>query len=195
MLKNTPTDSELWEAIRLNDNKAFNLLFERYWTAIYRTAFDYLPDDVVCLEIVNDIFLRIWQKRHQLQITVFKSYLTSAARYHVYKELKARNKSLISYLEDYTYLTEKVLDINDGDKRIQSSEFQKKINDLLEQLPQRCREIFILSREQQLSNNEISERLGISKRSVENQLTFALKHLRNSIKHLSIAILLHLLMK
>ncbi|MDN5287129.1 MAG: polymerase sigma-70 factor [Mucilaginibacter sp.] len=193
MLKNTPTDSELWEAIQLNDNKAFNLLFERYWTAIYRTAYDYLPDDVVCLEIVNDIFLRIWQKRHELQIALFKSYLTSAARYHVYKELKARNKELISYMEDYTYITEKVLDMNDGEKRIQSSEFQSKINDLLEQLPQRCREIFMLSREQHLSNNEISERLGISKRSVENQLTSALKHLRNSIKHLSVFILLYLL--
>jgi RNA polymerase sigma-70 factor (family 1) len=186
MLKNPPTDSELWEAIRLNDNKAFNLLFERYWSAIYTTAFSYLPDDIVCSEIVNDIFLRIWKKRNKLEITSFKAYLTSAARYHVYKQLKARSKSVVSYVEDYDRLSAAAITSNHGDERIQDFELAEVVNQSLGQLPKRCQEIFQLSRQQHLTNHEISEQLGISKRSVENQLTFALKHLRNCIKHFAI---------
>ena len=62
MLLNKYSDSDLWEAIMLDDTKAFETLFERYWSIIYGTAFSYLKDKEACTEIVQDIFLNIWQK-------------------------------------------------------------------------------------------------------------------------------------
>ena len=67
---------------------------------------------------------------------------------------------------------------------------ERSLTAYLGQLPARCREIFLLSRTQQLSNHEIADRLGISKRTVENQITAALQHLKLSLKHLMLLVLL-----
>ncbi len=73
--------------------------------------------------------------------------------------------------------------MNDGESNIRYRELEKKVEEELEELPSRCREIFTMSRMQQLTNDEIAARLDISKRTVENQLTYALRHLRLSIRH------------
>ncbi|WP_369414055.1 sigma factor-like helix-turn-helix DNA-binding protein [Desertivirga xinjiangensis] len=79
---------------------------------------------------------------------------------------------------------------NSGYDRLASIDLETQLDAYLENLPKRCREIFFMSRKQMLSNDEIAAKLGISKRSVENQITFALKHLRVSIKDISIALIL-----
>ncbi|MDB5112288.1 MAG: polymerase sigma-70 factor [Mucilaginibacter sp.] len=194
MFNHAPTDSELWEAIKLNDTQAFELLFERYWQLIYTTAFSYLKDDEACSEITNDIFLNIWQKRGTLDIIVFKSYLTSASRYHVYKYLKSRKSSKLNYVEDYDKLSSINAVENNGEEKIRYLEFEYDIESLLYKLPQRCRQIFIMSRMKNLTNSEIADKLSISKRTVENQITIALKHLRLYLKHIaSVIILFHLI--
>src|SRR3546814_15198411 len=80
--------------------------------------------------------------------------------------------------------------MNEGDERIRRSELESHVDQILPELPARCQEIFLLSRRDQLTNDEISDRLGISKRSVENQLTRALKHLRNHAKSLTVCAIL-----
>jgi len=184
MSLNKCTDAELWEAICNNDKKAFDVLFERYWTAIYNTAFAYLKDGDAASEIVHDIFLNIWQKRHQYEINSFKTYLTTAARYHVFKVLKARKAENIVFVEDYTQLDSLNKADNKGSENIQTQELKAEIEASLTQLPKRCREIFSLSRSSELSNDEIAEKLNISKRTVENQLTVALQYLRSVLKFL-----------
>lgn len=86
------SDAELWSAICQDDKKAFDALFERYWTLLYNTAYAYLKDDDAASQIVHDIFLNLWQKRQVYEIQSFRSYLSTAARYHVYKVLKARKQ-------------------------------------------------------------------------------------------------------
>ena len=88
MTKDQPTDSELWGQIRLDNYKAFDKLFSRYWSAVYTTSFIYLKDAEACTELVHDIFINIWRNRHHLEISSFKSYLTMASRYQVYKLVK-----------------------------------------------------------------------------------------------------------
>jgi RNA polymerase sigma-70 factor (ECF subfamily) len=177
------SDSELWEAIAADSSKAFDVLFERYWTTIYATAFSYLKDPEICTQIVHDIFLKIWEKRGVYHISQFKPYLTSAARYHVYKHLKARKASALTYVEDYESFGRLQQSQNEGDEHLNYLELEHELNTTLIKLPKRCREIFALSRTDQLSNEEISERLGISKRSVENQLTTALQFIRTYLKY------------
>jgi RNA polymerase sigma-70 factor (family 1) len=178
-----PTDAELFAAVKLNNQKAFNTLFERYWPLVYKKAFFYTHNAEASAEIVDDIFVNIWQKRHVLQIITFKNYLTAAARYRVYNFIKASKASQLMYVEDYEEMDELIAEDNDGDTHIRTTEFNNNLDNVLKTLPERCREIFALSRNQQLSNDEIAHQLGISKRSVENQITHALKHLRMHFKN------------
>jgi RNA polymerase sigma-70 factor (ECF subfamily) len=78
-----------------------------------------------------------------------------------------------------------LLDYNQGEHRIKNQELLQELDRYLEKLPKRCQEIFYMSRMDNLSNQEIAGRLGISKRTVENQITKALKHLRSCLKQLS----------
>ena len=72
---------------------------------------------------------------------------------------------------------------NAGDEKMLIAEMDRKVKISLEELPGRCREIYLLSRQEQLSITEIAQKLNISKRTVENQLTIALKHLRTMLKY------------
>ena len=89
------SDTELWEAIRADDEKAFAELFYKYSPRIFMAAFKQLKDEEVAQHIVNKIFISLWSKRLTLEINSFEAYLTSAARYHVYKcyTLKSKNKN------------------------------------------------------------------------------------------------------
>ncbi|MGN8070379.1 RNA polymerase sigma factor [Mucilaginibacter sp. SG564] len=186
---NNCSDSELWEEVTRDNPKAFETLFERYWSVIYSTAFSYLRDRETCSEIVQDIFLNIWQKRNEFKISCLKNYLTSAARYHVYKKLKVKRSTAILYIENYDHVST-VNNVTDCvDENITYLELEKSVEISLNNLPKRCREIFLLSRRGNLTNDEIAQQLGISKRTVENQITTALKFLRSILKNTAIIIL------
>jgi RNA polymerase sigma-70 factor (family 1) len=190
MLLQKCTDSELWDSIVADNRKAFDVLFDRYWTVIYGTAFSYLKDADASRQIVHDIFLNIWEKRKVYKINSFKQYLCSAARYHVYKHLKAKRSSSLVYVEDYESFSPMQQSRNQGDENLRYLELERALHTSLKQLPKRCREIFSLSRTDNLTNEEISERLGISKRSVENQLTTALQFVRSYLKYTIILFLI-----
>lgn len=175
------TDNDLWELIKQDNQKAFKALFDRFWSKVFTTAYKYLKDKDACSEIVNDLFLNIWNKRNQLEIEAFQAYLTSSARYHVYKKLKRLKASPLILVENYDLLIDGLESTNSIDDKIKYQELEIKIDTYLTYLPKRCKEIFIMSRKESLSNGEIAKKLDISKRTVENQLTHALKHLRNAL--------------
>jgi RNA polymerase sigma-70 factor (family 1) len=181
MSEKVPSDEILLNLMKAGDLGSFNVLFERYWEKLFTTVFSIYPDTEVCSEIVHDIFLNLWLKREKLQIDYFKGYITASARYQVYRYVKSIKRKTIEYREELDYSN--LVALNDGESNIQYRELEKKVEEELEELPNRCREIFTLSRMQQLSNDEIAARLDISKRTVENQLTYALRHLRISIRH------------
>jgi RNA polymerase sigma factor (sigma-70 family) len=211
-LRPDTSDDSLWTAIHGDDDAAFKILFDRYWSAIFSTSFSYLHDRAVCMEIVHDIFLGIWLKRHVLEIDSFYHYLTAAARYQVYKRLQRKGALKIVYLDpmrnasDYrghrgpgsnegggtafnegaAYHVGGGASHNEGEYNLRYRELQNTVEASLQRLPDRCREIFLLSRKEQLSIAEIANQLGISRRTVENQLTRALQHLRHSLGDLHI---------
>jgi len=189
MVETLPTDEELYRAMRLNDRKAFNLLYERYWELVYKKAFSYVHDTEAAGEITNDIFLNIWLKRDVLDIITFRNYLTAAARYRVYNYLKAKKRLALTYIEDYELLKEKQTSMPEEDIFMPSEVYQW-VNRILEHLPKRCKEIFLLSRISHLSNSEIATKLEISKRTVENQISIAVKHLRTHFGNLFCFLLL-----
>jgi RNA polymerase sigma-70 factor (family 1) len=183
------TDLELWNRIKLDDEKAFAMLFHRYSARIFSSSYSYIRDREVCSQIVHDIFLSLWKNRKVLEIKSFNAYLTSAARYRVYKNI-AQNKIIpIDYKENLESF-EHISVSNSGQDKLAYQDLENNLNSNLKNLPKRCREIFIMSRKELMTNEEIANQLGISKRSVENQITYALKSLRGSLKDISILIII-----
>ncbi|MFC0518574.1 RNA polymerase sigma factor [Mucilaginibacter angelicae] len=178
------SDPELWLAVRNDDEHAFAMLFDRYWVRLYKTALWYLKDRENSEEAVHDVFLNIWNRRHHLEIESVPNFLLSAIRYQVYNRMRAVKPPVAIALHNIE--TDNLPDYNQSDHRIKNQELLQELNYHLEQLPKRCQEIFYMSRMDNLSNQEIATHLGISKRTVENQITMALKHLRGCFKEISI---------
>lgn len=174
-------DQDLWQLIKQDDLNAFNKLYERFWPTMFSTAFSSVKDKDLCIEVTNDIFVNLWTKRNELVINSFKAYLITSTRYHIYRKLKSLRASPIELREDFESICQKPNHFNEGESRINCVELQKTAESHLSVLPNRCREIFMLSRNECFSNKEIATYFNISRRTVENQLTIALKHLRLSI--------------
>lgn len=184
-----PSDADLWESIKLDDERAFSTLFHRYSSRIYSNSYAYVKDREVCEQIVHDIFLTVWTNRKTLQIESFKNYLTSAGRYRVYKSINASKIIPIDYKEDLEDFSTASVE-NTGFDRMSYNDLETELESYLKSLPKRSQEIFLMSRRQLMSNDEIANQLGISKRSVENQITHALKHLRISFKDITVVLIL-----
>lgn len=183
MFQTQISDHELWSSIRKDDEAAFNELFKRYWIPLYKTAYQYLKDKESSEEVVHDVFLNIWGRRGDLYILTFSGYMLTAIRYQIYNRMRAAKLPLV--YTDESVLLHHASENNLGEHKIEHQELQQEIFGFLGNLPKRCQEIFCMSRMEQLSNQEIALRLGISKRTVENQITAALKYLRDSLKHLA----------
>ncbi|HLA51804.1 MAG TPA: sigma-70 family RNA polymerase sigma factor [Flavitalea sp.] len=189
MIASHQTDHELWKAISENDHVAYTILFERYWAKVYTTAFSYLKNKDDSQEITTEIFLNLWLHRDHLDITSFNAYLRTAARYHVFRHLKKTKAAPVIYLNNFETIHQPSC-VNEADENISSQELNNDVNRYLLDLPSRCQYIFQLSRRQHLTNDQIAALLGISRRTVENQLSHALQHLRTSLKHVALSFLI-----
>ncbi|RCH56116.1 RNA polymerase sigma-70 factor [Mucilaginibacter hurinus] len=174
------SDIELLELLRGGDDKhAFNEIYARYWEKMYGAAYKRLRSTEVAEEIVQDLFTDIWLRRDSLHITTsLPVYLFSAVRYrvinYIHHELVKNNyqQTILHSTRDFDNSTEELVLLSDLNKRIKTQ---------VNLLPEKCRAIFELSRDEHKSNKEIARSLGISEKTVENHITKALRRLRTSL--------------
>lgn len=165
---------------------AFNTLYKEYSNRLYRFAVGYLKSEAEAEELVQEVFTIIWEKRSDLKEELsFKSFLFTIAFNIIRKHFRTK-----SYLSEYfnTGISTEV-DLQTSQKITYDSLYHY-ITVLVNQLPLRRKEIFIKSRLEGLSIKEISEEMKISHKTVENQLTDALKFIRTNLKKESISVLL-----
>lgn len=178
---NVISDEQLWLNIKCEGSLAdFNELYNRYWEKLYTNAFYYLKDQDLSANVVQDIFVTIWRRRKFLTIECMRTYLGCAVKYAVFRELKKTKRKRSIPFENITTLSNGA--INNVDAQITYRYLEAEVEKELDKLPKRCKEIFLLSRWDQLTSNEIADYLNISKRTVDNQITLALKHLRLNVK-------------
>jgi RNA polymerase sigma-70 factor (family 1) len=172
------TDDALVEMLRSNvqDEAALEQIFLRYHVRLFRIANNVLQDDELSKDLVQDIFIDLWNRRATSNIKALSAYLLKAIKFQVLKQL--RNGRL---REQHLKRMETVQFVNQTEDSINFSELERVLNDNVEQLPPRCREVFMLSRFENMTNKEISERLKISSKTVEVQITKALSFLREHI--------------
>ncbi|TRX60618.1 RNA polymerase sigma-70 factor [Fulvivirga sp. M361] len=181
--RNTIPDAKLVALLAQGNRVAFNQVYDRYWKRLYGYAFNILRCPGLTEDVLQDVFLKIWENREITKITMLETYLFSATR----------NKAIsLIRKTKFTDFQEKLIESLSlppkAEQQLQWHDLKKEIELATDYLPPRCKEIFHMSRFEQLSIVEISENLGISNRSVENQLSLALKHLRKYLNKSSLII-------
>ena len=159
--------------LKQDDERAFDALFRHYSALVYRFAYSYLKSRPEAEEIVQECFLKIWEKRQQLHDDVpLKGYLFTTAHHAILNQLRRQGHHL--RYQAHTATQEPSL----VDNGVEFTELEGLYRTALEQLPPKRREIFILSRQQGLSYPEIAAQLNLSVKTVEAQMSHALKFLR-----------------
>lgn len=173
---NNLTDAELLEFIREEDRVAFEQVYNRYWPKLYLHAYKILRDRQGSEDIVQEVLVQLWSKRHTQQIDSLSAYLYTAVRFQVFTAIR-KGKVRESF---FTEIGE-ILTDNSAESDMLVADIHKKLEECIAELPEKCREIFSLSRIEQLSTKEIAAKLGISPKTVENQLTIAFRKLKISM--------------
>jgi RNA polymerase sigma-70 factor (ECF subfamily) len=167
--------------LRKGDKQAFELIFNRYKEQLYFFTQGYLHSSTDSEEIIQNVFLSLWESRDSLKEELsLKSFLYKITVNNIYNYLK--HKAIEHKYLEYISVQEIKLEDN-SEESIIYNDLKKNIDQLINDLPSKQQLIFKLSRKEGLSHNEIAVRLGLSVRSVENQLYRALKHIREKLKN------------
>lgn len=170
---------ELLIRLSKNDKTVYEQLFRTYYADLCKFGLKYVRDETIAEEIVQEIFINIWERRAALKITSsIKSYLFTAVR----------NRSF-NYIKLQLPKEQKKVDIegigllmdDDSEKELRMEELKSYVQVAIEALPNKCRVIFDLSRNAGMTYKEIAEELDISVKTVENQVGLALKKLREQL--------------
>ena len=176
---NQPEEKVLFDRIKRGDEKAFEMLFNKYYGHLCLFAARIINDDVTAEEIVQDLFVKLWEKREQLFIeTSLKNYLFRSVK-NLCLNFIQHNKTKIRHAE--IVLSEVENNFTDDDS-YPEIDLAFKIEESINSLPEKRKEIFRLSRQEGLKYHEIAQKLNISVKTVETQMSLAIKTLRDKLK-------------
>ena len=173
------TDRQLIESLKKGDLFAFNQLFSKYSKKLYYFAKGYLDSKEDAEGLVQEVFLKIWEKRKELKehlsFNAFLYTVTFNAIRKYFRKKSRERKYLDKFLKDFDEKHD------DTTMEIEYNNLRELANKAIEKLPEKRKMIFRLSRQEGLTSEKISKRLHISKKTVENQIHQALKFLREQL--------------
>jgi RNA polymerase sigma-70 factor (ECF subfamily) len=164
--------------LNFNSEASFKVLFDAYYEALSRYAFTILNDKIEAEDIVQNVYINLWENRMKFEIQtsaralLYKSVYNASLNRLKHLKLKAKHVNDSIYTQDHSY----------QEQSLDQKELMIKLNQALESLPEQCRKIFEMSRFQQLKYQEIADQLNLSIKTIENQMGKALKILRSALK-------------
>ena len=184
------TDKELLELLEKDSEQALTLIFRTYYGYLCKVIYKIIPDSNQAEDLSQEVFFELWRKRGQLQVSIsLKAYLRRAAVNRALNYIRGR-KIRLTDVNPYPMDTGQV----HAGQKMEADELQQHIDAAIDGLPERCRIVFVLSRFEDMSYNEIAGALDISVKTVENQISKALKQLREALApFLSLWLLLSLI--
>lgn len=188
-MKLEENDQQILLSLKNGNRNAFDSLFRKYYQSLCRFALTFLSDESLAEEAVQNTFMYLWEKRKQYQEPEnFKAYIYRSV-YNECLRLRKWQKKTSEVESSYALLLPEEWTDNEQE---QWHEIKPIINKAIYQLPEKCRDIFLMRRQEGLSNQEIANYLNISIKTVENQMSIAVKKLRNDLapllKHLPLLI-------
>ncbi len=166
-------DIDLLMRLREGDELAFEGIFKRYYAPMVLFAVNYLHDKDRSESIVQDVFVKFWEKRFEMEVSSLRGYLVVSVRNRCHNELKRQGvirnyeKAVEPDIEEWPVFSDRVS--------------VERINMIIEELPPRRKIIFKMSRIEGLKYKEIADKLAISPKTVEVQMGKALKYLRDKL--------------
>jgi len=182
------SDAELVHRIKYGDKESFRGLFDKYAPKIFNFSLSYLKNKTDAEELVQDVFLKIWEKREILDTSQnIKAYIFKIAINTIYDFI--RHKNIEYAFNDFAKVNYDKSSNSTWNKVI-FNDMLSNLNELVAQMPEQRRRVFHLSKRKGLTNDEIAKKLNISKRTVENQLYRAIAFLKKHFKKESMLALL-----
>ena len=170
------------------DETAFEQLFKTYFKRLHAYAFTILRDEVEAEEMVQQVFFKLWERNENLSLTgsvsayLYRAVHNESLNYLKHQKVRSNHQLHVAYSMKN--------EVEHPAKKVMAGELEKKIHTALNELPEQCRTIFQMSRFDELKYREIADKLGISVKTVENQMGKALKLLREKLVDFLIFILL-----
>ncbi len=172
-------DRCLIRELRKGDKEAFELIFNKYKEKLYFFALGYLHSSSEAEEVIQQVFVSLWENRSILiEVFTLKDYLYKAVINKVYNYFKHQ---IVRQKYQNHMITQESLEDDHSQQSIYFNDLKGNLDTLIETLPARQQQIFKLSQVEGLSHNEIAARLGLSVRSVENQIYRALKFIKENL--------------
>lgn len=185
------TDYALTSLLKTGDDAAFTELYNRYWDKLFAVAYHRVNSEIEAEEIVQDVFLSLWNRRLQLELShSIATYLAAAVKYQVINKLSRQHRKKVHM--------ETILVDEAGEESTElwfnEKELRQQLDIVVGTLPDKCRMVFLMSRVEGKSTREIAQSLQISEKTVEAHMTRALRDIRNSL-NIALPVLLFLLKK
>lgn len=181
-------DKEIRELAKSNES-SLEVLFNYYYPRLYYFSKSFLKIETGIDDILQEVFLKIWQNRKKITVvSTFNAYIFTITRNLLLNELRSRlnNQKIkdkiqeLSVAKEYTFF-----------EQTEYNDLREKIEDIIDELPVRQKEVFILSRKEGLSHKEIAEKLEISTKTVEYHITQSVSFLRKRLKDFELIALLY----
>lgn len=183
------TDEELVLLLKQNGSAVFEEIYNRYWEKLFNSAYKRIRDTELCEEIIQDVFTRFWQHHTEISFqTGLSNYLFTAVRYNVidhYRKYAVRENFAAQKGDEHSE--------DSTQEAIYLKELKTQIDQSVNQLSEKCRVVYELSRLDHKTNKEIAVLLNIAEKTVEGHLTKALQNLRVHIKDYLLLLILFLL--
>lgn len=178
-MSDTP-DTELVKALAHDAPKAFEALYLRYGRRLLEFASHYMPSKDDAEEVVQMVFIKLWQKRHTLKHNEsVKGYIFTIAYNEIRKAFikQKRENELIQ-----AYVSEDEQNTAAESENIDYAALAQKVDVIVEQMPEKRKMVYLLCKKEGLTVSEVAEHLNISEKTVKNQLTAAYRHIREHLK-------------
>jgi RNA polymerase sigma-70 factor (family 1) len=175
------SDTQLILELRNGDRQSFREIYERYSARLIAIALKKTGNEDDAMDMIQDLFLSVWKNRYTLQINgSLEAYLVVSVNYMTYKwykKQKLQPESLNNLTEEYEQYE------NGTFHRLAFAELNMVINKEIDAMPEKMRQVYLCSRDQDMSGTQIAAELGISHQTVRNQISNALSRLKKSIDH------------
>lgn len=183
------TDQHLLQQLSQNDQAAFTAIYQRYWKTLFHEAMHVLRSQKEAEDCVQELFVSLWNRRQTLSVSTLRAYLQAAIRYQCIDRME---KDMIrgGYLEDFTTYLEANQTMPSIEEELYARELAANIDQVMDKMPGKMREVFRLSRQEHLTHREIASRLQISEETVKKQIYLALRILKSNLGNTSLAMLI-----
>lgn len=172
------SDELLVKLLRVGEQEAFEEIYQRYWQKLLRSAQFKIRSKEIIEELLQDLFISLWEKREKVIIENLEAYLNTSLKYLIINQIK--KQMLQERFIEYSF--KRLEQTDDVDESVAFNELSVAIEKAIEQLPEKTQQIFRLNRLEYLSVKEIAQKLNIPERTIEYHITQALKSLRFNLR-------------